>query len=53
MKEYFYFTTEAEARAFFIECLALGIYVSFDRKDNIYGVHVDVEKTLEAKNAKS
>ena len=53
MKEYFFFTTEAEARAFFIECLALGIYIGFDRKDALYGVCVDVEKTLEAKNAKS
>jgi len=51
--EYFYFLDIAEARQFFIDCLEKGIYVEFECTDKGYGVIVKVDKTLEAKNAKT
>jgi hypothetical protein len=51
-REYIYFYDEIEAFTMFMLCLEKGIYASIDRKmQGLYGVVIDIDKTMEAKNA--
>ena len=55
MNEWIYYLTEEEAFACFLNCIEKGIYASIDRRyiPNLFGVKIHIEKTLEAKNAKT
>ena len=55
MNEWIFYYTEEEAFECFINCLEKGIFASIDRSytPKMWGVEIHIDKTLEAKNAKT
>lgn len=55
MKHYFFFNKKENAHDFYLKAISNGIYASYSRDDTIkyHCVEIDIDKTMEAKNAKT
>jgi len=55
MKHYFLFNKKENAHDFYLKAISNGIYASYswESKTNYHCVEIDIDKTMEAKNAKT
>jgi hypothetical protein len=55
MKHYFFFNKRENAHDFYLKAISNGIYASYSYDSNIkmHRVEIDIDKTMEAKNAKT
>lgn len=55
MKHYFFFNKKGNAHDFYLKAISNGIYASYSWDDTIkyHCVEIDIDKTMEAKNAKT